>query len=500
MPGQNELFLLISSLSPAEKAYFKRFAYTYRAKENKDYLKLFELLSTQKKNDERAIFSKLKGSKLLNNFSASKRHLADTILNTFTNSLHNTSKEEQILAILSQIHFLNQHKNFALSKKKTIQVKRNIFENELFNFYPLLYNYELDIYTYQKEDIAERNKINSDYEFALSCMNNIRQYEHLKEVWVGNAQSSQAYIRKDKQTAALRKELEHALLSNEKNALCCKSKSLFYYIRTGYFILLNEHENAYREAERHFEFYRKEDTYRKNNQKEYITFLGNFMSRMQNADRYEKFEPVKKLLLEEFATCKDEELVNAKKLNLIYAEKDLLRKKGNYDMALELMSDSLPDLLKALPYFRKRKDIELAIIYDVALIYFYNHDHLSALEYINQLINDEELYAMKDLESYAYLVRLFIIFELKKPSKYDTIIDNTRKKLSRAGKLFGMENILFRLLNDLLVLDTSKEKIKIIKQYQPQIEKILADPMEKKVLNYFNIQWWIQSKLAEKTS
>ena len=38
-------------VTAAEKAYFKRFAYTYRAKENKDYLELFELLSTQKKNE-----------------------------------------------------------------------------------------------------------------------------------------------------------------------------------------------------------------------------------------------------------------------------------------------------------------------------------------------------------------------------------------------------------------------------------------------------------------
>lgn len=93
MSEPNELFQLISSLSATEKAYFKRFGYTYKGKENKDYRILFDLLATQKTYNEKPIQQKLKGSKLLNNFSASKRHLTDIILNAFTNSPHNPSVE-----------------------------------------------------------------------------------------------------------------------------------------------------------------------------------------------------------------------------------------------------------------------------------------------------------------------------------------------------------------------------------------------------------------------
>ncbi|MDB5228330.1 MAG: hypothetical protein JWN78_2523 [Bacteroidota bacterium] len=491
MSEQNELFRLISSLSAAEKAYFKRFAYTYRGKENKDYMKLFDVIASQKKYNEAVLKTKLKGSKIVNNFSASKRHLTDIILNTFTNSIYTTSTEEKILVDISQIHFLNAHKNFALSKKKIHQLKKMFYENELYNFYPVIYPYELEIYTYQKEDIGERNKINEDYEFALQCMNNIRQYEQLKETWVGYSQRSQAYIRNEKQSAEYRKELEKESLRDKENALCSKSKALFFYIRTGYFLLLNEHDKAYAEAEQQFEFYQEQETYRKNNQKEYITFLANFLSRMQNVDRYEKFEQVKTLLLDEFSRCDDEDLINAKKLNLLYAEKNISFKKDNYKQAISLV----PEMLNALPYFRKRKDIELTILYDIALIYFYNHEFLQALDYINRVINDEELYARKDLESYAYLIRIFIILELNKPDKFDNLLENTKKKLSREGKLFGMENVIFRLLNELLVMSSQKEKIKIITKYQPQIEKILENPLEKNALNYFNIQWWMNAKL-----
>src|SRR6185437_3506630 len=112
-------------------------------------------------------------------------------------------------------------------------------------------------------------------------------------------------------------------------------------------------------------------------QKEYITFLANFLNRMQNVDRYEKFEEVKQLLLDEFARCDDEELINAKKLNLLYAEKNISFKKDNYQNAIPL----IPEMLNAIPYFRKRRDIELTILYDIAMIYFYNHDFLNALDY-----------------------------------------------------------------------------------------------------------------------
>ena len=80
----------------------------------------------------------------------------------------------------------------------------------------------------------------------------------------------------------------------------------------------------------------------------------------------------------------------------------------------------------------------------------------------------------------------------------DSLLENTKKKLSRDGKLFGMENALFRLLNDLCITESENEKRKIILKHQPKIEKILENPMERKALNYFNIQHWMQVKLPKK--
>lgn len=492
MSESNELFQLISSLSAAEKVYFKRFAYTYKAKENKDYFKLFDLIAAQKTYNEKPIQQKLKGSKLLNNFSASKRHLADLILDTFINSPHTSSVEEQILLTLSHIHFLNQHKNFGLSKKKIKQLKKIFTEQEIFNFYPIIYQYESEIYTYQKEDIAARSKLSAEYEFALQCMNNIRQYEQLKEEWIGYTQRSQAYTRDEKLIAEYKTAGSHVLLSDEKMALCAKSKNLFHYIRTGYFLLLNEMEQAYNEAVVHFRFFQEQEHFRKYAQKEYILFLANFLNRMQNVDNYELLDEVKARLLSEFETCKDNELVNAKKLNLIYAEKNKFSKSGDYASSVKL----IPEMLQALSYYKKRKDIELTVIYDIALIYFNNQDYVSSLEYINQLLNHEHLCSFKDLESYAYLVRIFILLEMNKTKKLDNILENTKKKLSRDGKLFGMENAIFRLLNDLIITDSVKERKKIILTYQTKIEKILENPLERKALKYFDILRWMQKKLV----
>lgn len=494
MAEPNELFQLITSLSKEEKSYFKRFAYTYKAKENKDYLTLFDLIAKQTIYNERPIQQKLKGSKLLNNFSASKRHLTDLILDTFINSPHTVSLEEEILITLSHIHFLNQHKNYGLSKKKIKQLKKIFNEQEIFNFYPIVYQYELEIYTYQKEDIAARNKLSAEYELALKCMNNIREYEQLKEVWISYTQRSQAYARDEKQTAEYKTAFSHILLSDEKMALCAKSKNLFHYVRTGYFLLLNEADNAYKEAIAHYQFFLQHDNFRIYAQRDYILFLANFLNRMQNVDNYELLDEVKSKLLTEFETCKDKDLVNAKKLNLIYAEKNKFSKNGDYAKSVEL----IPEMLQALSYYKKRKDIELTVIYDIAMIYFYNQDFVKSLEYINQLLNHEHLYTFKDLESYSHLVRIFIMLEMNKTKKMDSLLENTKKKLSRDGKLFGMENLLFRLLNDLLIAETPKEKRKIILKYQPKIEKILENPMEQKALKYFNIQHWMQVKLAEK--
>ena len=68
MSEKNELHKLIHSLTPNEKAYFKKFAYKSKDDKENPYLVMFDAILKQDEYDEEALKKKLKNTKLVNNF------------------------------------------------------------------------------------------------------------------------------------------------------------------------------------------------------------------------------------------------------------------------------------------------------------------------------------------------------------------------------------------------------------------------------------------------
>jgi hypothetical protein len=84
MSEKNDLHKLIHSLTPNEKAYFKKFAYKSKDDKENPYLLMFDAILKQDEYDEEALKKKLKNTKLINNFSAAKNYLSDLIITTFS--------------------------------------------------------------------------------------------------------------------------------------------------------------------------------------------------------------------------------------------------------------------------------------------------------------------------------------------------------------------------------------------------------------------------------
>ena len=77
-----DLFLLIRSLSPPEKKYFKQYSQGYSEDRDNKYLALFDAIDAQEQYDEEAIKKKFKGSALINNLSVAKIYLTEKILDS----------------------------------------------------------------------------------------------------------------------------------------------------------------------------------------------------------------------------------------------------------------------------------------------------------------------------------------------------------------------------------------------------------------------------------
>lgn len=492
---KNELHKLIHSLTPNEKAYFKKFA--YKSKDDKDnpYLQMFDAILKQEEYDEEAVKKKLKNTKLVNNFSAAKNYLTDLILSTFASILESGCMENKLLALLQQFPFLLERRVNILLQKKIQQAKKMVFDYELYNHYATIHHYECQILEIDKTYEARKNKLNEEYKTIQDKIDNIHQYQQLKDEWLMIRQDTNAYIREKTKTALVEEKLAHPLLLDAQQALTTASKILYYYVRVGYFLMANEVDRAYEDSVAQYRVLKENSNYCKANEKEVIVTLSNFVLRMLNVSNYEYFEEVKSILCQYLDNSKDTDLVQSKKLNLALVEKNQYLKQNCFDKIYEL----LPTYRNVLDFYTKRQDIQLSMLYDMAMIYFYNDEWEDCLEYISKVLNHKSLHTMIDLESYSLLLRLFVFVEKNQVHHFDTNIENLRRKLYRDDKMFKAENAILKMLADYSLADSKASKVSILTIHKKNIEAILQDTLEQNIINYFPIHLWLEAKLEHKT-
>jgi len=98
----NHLFLLIKSLTKSEKRYFHRFATRHNAKENNQYLALFDAIQKQEQYDETLLKKELVGKSSIQHFPVMKRYLYEQILESL-HLFHQLQDAEETLK--NQIHY-----------------------------------------------------------------------------------------------------------------------------------------------------------------------------------------------------------------------------------------------------------------------------------------------------------------------------------------------------------------------------------------------------------
>lgn len=495
MPEKNEIHKLIHSLTPNEKAYFKKFAYKSKNDSDNHYLQLFDAILKQDEYNEDALKKKFKHTKLINNFSATKNYLADLIVSTFAALQENNTVENKLLSIIQEFPFLLERRANHLLRKKIQQAKKMANEFELYNYFSIIHHYESSIIEIDKNYEKTKNKLSEELNINQQKSNNIRNYQQLKDEWLMVRQDTNAYIREKSKLDFVKDKLAVPLLNDVNMATTTVSKLLFYYVRVGYMLMINDVENAYKDSVLQYYVLKNNPNYCKANQREVIVTLSNFVLRMLNVNNYEYFDEVKKLLFYYLDNSKDADLVQSKKLNIALVEKNQYLEKQQFDKIYAL----LPTYLNVLNFYTKRPDIQLTMLYDMAIIYFYNDQFEDCLQYITRVLNHKALHTMKDLESYSLLLRMFVFVEINQTHHLDANIENLRRKLYRDDKMFKAENAIFKMLVDYSLAASVSAKTKILNEHKKNIETILQDKLEQNIINYFPVHLWLEAKLEHKT-
>lgn len=499
MKPSTELFKLISSLSKSEKRFFKLSSSLQSG--DKNYLKIFDFIEKQKDYDEEELKEVFKDETFIKHLPSEKNHLYKLILKSLRSYYSEQSISSQLKQEIKNVEILYNKALYKECEKFVSRAKELARKYEKFYYWFELISWEKKLLDSAYESgIVSRDldEIVAEEEEVIAKLRNLAEYTVIYSK-INLIFRSGGFTRNEKERQIVEDIANYHLIKGKNTALSTKAASICYYIK-GLCAATN------RDYESSFQFF--------NRTKEILD--NNPLIKLDSGSRYV-------MTLFHLLRCHIDNRDFTQAKELITEIRDLSSKKGfnSMDITVRIFANSYNQelvLLQTLGEFEKSvelipvieaqqeeygdkisKEMEVLLTYNKAYSYFGVGQYKKALQYLNEVLNDNEQNLRQDVYSFARLFNLVIHYELENYDFLDYVIKSTNRYLSKHERDYKIENSCIKHIRKLSKTTTNLNRIEIFEKMKADIQKLLTDQNERVVLEYFNITAWIDSKLEKIT-
>ena len=182
MKKNDELFILIKSLSTSEKRYFRRFSKLHSDSANGNYTKLFDAIDKLEVYDEQEIKNKFRKEKFVKQLGVTKLYLKNLIVRSLRNYYEDKLPYLENILAMADTHIMIGRWMFDTADKKIQKEKQLALKNERITH--LLEWIEMEEYlllqSIRIKELSERNA-----EISELRKNALSQYDNLLSYYYG---------------------------------------------------------------------------------------------------------------------------------------------------------------------------------------------------------------------------------------------------------------------------------------------------------------------------
>lgn len=497
MKASDNLFQLIKSLSKSEKRYFKIIA----EKKNADvkannYLQLFNAIDKQEVYDEEKIIQQFSKSTFIKHLPSEKNYLYFNILKSLV--LYHEGSMEFIelddirhCATILYNKGLYEQCNRMLTKARKLAITLELFP-ELLSITKL----QLELLPMIAPSAEELKNgfaiILSDEKLAFEKLDNINRFQQLYARFLYLIRTKGEFIRNASELELFKEVAEHALMQDEENAICYKSKEMYYFISGTYYFISGELDRAYERDVKGLKFL--EQHLGK------LTSVAIYSARLSNhcevCLRMKKFDECDALL----ERVKNIETVSTlEKSKNFYRYHDLLLRiniaKGDFENAIALV----PAIEEGIKLYAENihSGRIINMYYYISYAHFGKGDFRTALRWVNKIISDKTD-LRSDLLCFSRLLNLMIHLELNNQMQLEYVFKSTYAYFIKRERLFKLEDCFLKFLKRNLEPLSAKDQQLSFSQFKNDLLALLEDPYEKRALEYFDFISWLDSKIERK--
>lgn len=488
------LFLLIKSLSGAEKRHFKLYISRNQANEEAKFVKLFAALESSREYKEVQILKKCPtiDRRQLPNLKA---HLYGELL-TSLRLLHSVKNME--IQIREQIDFARilYNRGLIFQALKILDKAKNLAK---LNSHFIL---TLEILQFEK-DIEGRHITRSlkgragdlieETNFVIRQINEVTHLSNVAlrmyELYLENGHVT------DKQNSIrIEKIFRDNIAGINEAQVSFFGKAYLHQSYCWYYIIQLDFTKYYRHAEKWVHLFEKHAEAKREDPILYVKAMHNLLNALFIIGRHQKMvEELHKFeKFYEIAGSYNENLEIQVFVYLFTSKINLHFLEGTFTEGLSLVKP-IEEKLKQYQLYIDTHRI-LVFYYKIASLYFGAGDSEKAIVYLSKIINLKVGQLRTDIQCFARLLHLIAHYELGNMALVEYLIKSVYRYLSKMENMDAVLVEIFSFLRRSLSSKPRDEKKSFI-QLRDTLEKISTNKYNRRSYQYLDIVSWLDSKI-----
>ena len=444
----NDVFLLVKSLTTAEKRHFKSYSQRNQSRGCLKFIALFDIIDKQKTSDDEAIFNQLvEVSK--SQYANLKRHLYSQILSSL--KIINKSKRPNI-QIREYIDFAYTlyGKGLYLQSLKILEIAKREAKKYHFNYMHLtIIEFEKQIEMRHitrsgpqkvKQLITGSNQINRNVSDSI-YLSNLRIELH--GIYIRNG-----HTRDEKQQATLKKHFDKKIKQVDTRSLGVVERIYLFQSYVWYHFIQLDFKACQNYANKWIHLFKDNPELIDRDINLLMRAYHYHLSCSYHLNDYfvfeKKHEELERLRKENYKKLNS----NSQIISFLYVHSGRLDKiilTGAFEKGQEI----IPRTLKRIQRYQNKLDNHriLVLYFKIAWIYFGNKQIDKSIQFLNRIVNQEMPNLREDLQIYARLLFLMCHYEI---NNFETIsylmkgFSNFFKKINEQYPLQLVTHDLFK--------------------------------------------------------
>ncbi len=501
MKPKRDLQLLINSLSPTEKAYYRKFAKRHY-RENSTFLKLFEEMekySAEEKYPGSKIKKTFRNEKFVKLLPVVKIYLYNNILKSLNLYYTENNIDIKLGQMINNAGILYRRELYdqCISMVKKAKSLAEKFDKPVKLLEAIqIERLALRVNTPLNEVSSElMNNYNEEQE-VLGRIKNISDYRRLYDMMVIHATAKGVAAGEGKQNT-FEKLLSNRLLKDYSNARYFQSRVIFLLMHCFINNLNGNKAEAYKYGMECLQLYGEAQNNKLIAVYEYILILQELMQITYSFGKPDESE----IYFTRLQSEQDKLLVNSPRKIKNFLRVRTLMGRLNINSARGFYEKNLEVIRELVEVSGKNEDSSFRdeiIVTDfiASAVYFSLSMYNESLHHINRIFNSKAFELREDIQVSCRIINLILHYELGNIGSLEYYTRSTYRYLKERKKLNRFEKMVFEFLKNSQRINNESELRTLFKETRFSLKKAAEE--EPGLLQVIDLDSWLESKLSKR--